>query len=59
MSKHIETFVIYMTSFDFSLIHLVRQPQIALLLIKEVTILDKYSDFINVFSEEKISELPE
>ena len=34
-------------------IHLDKEAQIALLLTKEVKIPDEYSDFANVFSEEK------
>lgn len=47
--------MLYVTSFYLSLmlIHLVKEAQIALLLTKEVKILDKYSDFL----ENKILEL--
>ena len=52
--------VVYVASFNLaSGIHLDRAAQIASLLIKEVKILDKYSDFIDVFSEEKTLVLPE
>ena len=40
-------------------IHLNKAAQIASLLIEEVKILDKYSDFTNVFSEEKALVLPQ
>ena len=52
-SEH-ETFVIYIASLNLVLgIHPDREAQIASLLTEEVKILDKYSDFTNVFLEEK------
>ena len=64
LDKNFETFVIYVISFNLVLrIHpdrkaqiaflLTEKAQIAFLLIKKVKILDKYSDFANVFSEKK------
>ena len=41
------------------LIHPARKAQIALLIAKEVKILTNYLDFLDVFSEEKASVLPE
>lgn len=40
-------------------IYLVKKIQIALLLIKKVKILTKYSDFFNIFLEKRILELLE
>ena len=40
-------------------IYLAREAQIALLLVQKVTVLAKYSDFANVFSEESANILPE
>ena len=42
-----------MTSLSTMAIHPARKAQIALLVAKEVKILTKYSDFSNVFLEEK------
>ena len=54
-----ETFIIYVTSFNLALgINLDKAAQIAFLLTKKVMILDEYSDFTNVFSEEKTLVLP-
>lgn len=41
-------------SLSLMLIHLAKKSQIVLLLTKKLTILEKYSDFFNVFSKEKI-----
>ena len=55
-----ETFVIHVASLNLSPgIHLDREAQIASLFTEEVKIPDKYSDFTNVFSEEKTLVLPE
>ena len=55
-----ETFVVHITSLNLIPgIHLDKATQIAFLLTKEVQIPDKYSDFINVSSEEKALVLPE
>ena len=55
-----ETFVVYVVFFNLvPRIYLDREAQIASLLTKEVQILDKYSDFTNVFLEETALVLPE
>ena len=55
-----ETFVIHVASLNLVLrIHLDREAQIAFLFTEEVKIPDKYSDFTDVFSEEKALVLPE
>ena len=55
-----ETFVVHMASLNLALgIYPDRKSQIAFLLIKEVKNPDKYSDFTDVFSEEKALVLPE
>ena len=55
-----ETFVVHVTSFNVTLgIHWDKAAQIALLLTKKVKIPDKYSDFVDVFSEERALVLPE
>ena len=60
MDKNFETFMIYIISFNLALgIHLDKAAQIASLFIEKVKILDKYSDFANVFLEEKTLVLPE
>ena len=48
-----------MTSITLILVHSDRDAQIASLLMEEVKILDKYSDFVNIFSEKKALVLPE
>ena len=55
LDKKVEVFVVYMTSFKLNLmpIHLVQKAQIALLIAKEVKILIKYLDFLNVFLKKK------
>ena len=60
MDGKYETFVVYVASLNLaSGIYPDRAAQIASLLTKEVKISDEYSDFTNVFSEEKASVLPE
>ena len=55
-----ETFVVYVASHNLVPgIHLDRAAQIASLLTKKFKILDEYSDFANVFWEEKALVLPE
>ena len=57
--KH-KTFIVYVASLNLVLeIYPDREAQIASLLTKEVKILDKYSDFTNIFSEKKALVLPE
>ena len=58
LDENSKTFVVYVASLDLR-IHLDKEAQIASLLTKEVKILDKYSDFANVFSEEQALVLPE
>ena len=54
LDENSETFVIYVASLSLVPgIHPDRETQIASLLTKEVKIPDKYSDFTDVFSEEK------
>ena len=55
-----KTFVVYVVSLNLAPgIHPDRAAQIAFLLTEEVKIPDKYSDFTDVFSEEKALVLPE
>ena len=55
MDENSKTFVIYIAFFDLvPRIHPDRKAQIAFFLIKKVKILNKYSDFINVFSKGKV-----
>ena len=54
-----KTFIVYVVSLNLTLgIHPDRAAKIASLSAKEVRIPDKYSDFDNVFSEEKALVLP-
>ena len=54
-----ETFVVHVASLNLvSRIHPDKEAQITSLLTKEIKILDKYSDFTDVFSEEKALVLP-
>ena len=61
IDENVEAFVIYITSLSLNLmpIHPAQEAQIALLVIKKVQILFKYSDFSNGFSKEKTSILLE
>ena len=60
LDKKSENFVVHMTSFNLAPgTHPNRAAQIAFLLTKKVKIPDKYSDFTDVFSEEKALVLPE
>ena len=52
MDEIFKTFVVYVASLNLG-IYIDREAQIAFLLIKEIKILEEYSDFTNVFSEEK------
>ena len=59
LDENFETFVIHVASFNLvPEIHSDREAWIAFLFTKEVKILDKYSDFTNVFSEKKALVLP-
>ena len=53
LDKHVEAFVVYVTSLLRIAIHPARETQIALLIAEEVKIPIKYSDFSDVFLEEK------
>ena len=53
MDEYIKVFVMYMTFLFIIAIHLARKAQITLLVAKKVKILTKYSDFSDVFLEEK------
>ena len=53
LNKNSETFVIHVASLNLTPgLHPDRVAQITSLLVEEVKILDKYSDFANIFSEE-------
>lgn len=51
LDKNVEAFVMYVTSFNLSLmlIHPTKKAQIASLITKKIKILVKYLDFSNVF----------
>ena len=55
LDKNSDTFVIYVTFFNLALIsiYLDREAQKAFLHNKKIKILDKYSNFIDVFSKKK------
>ena len=54
MDEKSETFIVYMISLNLAPgIHSNKAVQITSLLTKKVKILDRYSDFVNIFSEEK------
>ena len=60
LNKNSKTFVVHIASLNLVLkIRLDKKAQIASLLTKEVKISEEYSDFTNVFSEEKVLILPE
>ena len=60
LNENSKTFVMHIACFDLApRIHLDRKAQIAFLLTKKVKIPDKYSDYVDVFSEEKTLVLPE
>ena len=60
LDENVKAFVVHVTSFSFNLmpIYLAQKAQIALLVAKEVKVLIKYSDFLDVFLEEKALILP-
>ena len=60
LDKHIEAFVIYVTSLNFNSmpIYPAQEAQIILLVIEEMQILSEYLDFSDVFLEKKASILP-
>lgn len=59
--KNIEALMMYVTSLNLSSIsiHLNREAEIALLLTQKIKIVAKYSDFFDVFLEEKALKLLE
>ena len=60
LDENSETFLVYVAFLNLvPEIYLDKEAQIAFLLTKEVKIPDKYSDFTDVFSEEKALVLPE
>ena len=62
LDENSETFVVHVASLNLALapgIHPDRAAQIASLLTEKVKILEEYSDFTDVFSEEKALVLPE
>ena len=59
LDEHVEAFVVHVTSLSTMPIYPAREAQIASLVAEEVKIPTEYSDFSNVFSEEKASILPE
>ena len=59
LNENFETFVTYVTSLASISVHLKKETYIAFLFNQEVKILDKYSDFVNVFLKEKSLILPE
>ena len=60
LDKNFETFIIYMASFNLvPEIYIDREVQIASLLTKKVKFLDKYTDFVDVFSKKKALVLTE
>ena len=58
LDKHFEAFVVHVTSLLTMPIYPARKAQITSLVTKEVKIPTKYSDFSNVFLDEKASILP-
>ena len=61
LNKNVKAFVVHITSTNLNLmpIHSAQEAQIALLIAKEVKISTEYSDFSDVFLEEKTSILLE
>ena len=59
LDENSETFIAYVTSIAAISVQPDKKAQIAFLFTKKVKILDKYSDFINVFLEKKALVLPE
>ena len=60
LDENVEAFVVHVTSLSLNSmpIYQAREAQIASLVIKEVQIPSEYSDFSDVFLEEKASILP-
>ena len=59
LDEHVEAFVMHVTFLSTMAIYPAREAQLASLIAKEVKIPTNYSDFSNVFSEEKALVLPE
>ena len=60
LNPEYETFIVHVASLNLiPEIHSNREAQVVSLLIEEVKISDKYSNFTNVFSKEKTLVLPE
>ena len=59
LDKHVKAFIIYITTLLTIAIHLAKKAQIASLFTKKIQILSKYSDFSDVFLEEKFLMLLE
>ena len=59
LDEHVEAFVMHVISLSTMPIYPAREAQIASLVIEEVQIPSEYSDFSDVFSEERASILPE
>ena len=59
LDEHVEVFVVHVTSLSTMAIHPAREAQIASLVAEEVQIPSEYSDFSDIFSEEKALVLPE
>ena len=59
MDEHVEAFVVHVTFLSTMATHPARKAQIASLIAEEVKIPTNYSDFSDVFSEEKVLVLPE
>lgn len=59
MDENVEAFVMYMTFLLIMVIHTAKKGQIALLINKKVKISAEYSDFSNIFLEEKALVLSE
>ena len=60
LDENFDAFVVHMVFFTSKMIiDLAQKAQIALLLGKKVTVLEKYSDFTNVFSKKLVEVLPE
>ena len=62
LNKNIDVFIVHIHSLSLGLkmtIYLARKAPIALLMVKKVTVLVKYSDFANVFLKESAKVLSE
>ena len=59
LDKNVKAFVVHVKAFNLISIYLAQEARIALLIVEQVEILAKYSDFADVFLEEKASDLSE